>query len=168
MKKQRITIAALSVSAVAFMGLVISEGYTDRAVIPVENDRPTVGFGSTFRDDGTAVQLGDTITPPKAVARTMAHIQKDESRIKQCVTAPLTQGEYDIMVDFSYQYGTGALCRSTIVREANAGNYKASCAGYLLYKRSGGYDCSIPGNKVCAGVWTRSKARYEKCMEEQT
>lgn len=164
MKIDRRSIAALSLSAVALVGLVMSEGYSDKAIIPVKNDRPTVGFGSTFREDGTAVQLGDTITPQKAVARTLAHVQKDEGRIKQCVTAPLTQAEYDVMVDFSYQYGAKALCASTIVREANAGNYEASCRGYLLYKRVGGYDCSIPNNKVCPGVWARSKERYEKCM----
>jgi lysozyme len=162
----RRAIATIAISASALVGIALHEGYSDRAIIPVENDRPTVGFGSTFREDGSAVQPGDTITPPKAIARTLAHIQKDETRIKQCVTAPLTQTEYDVMVDFAYQYGTRALCNSTIVREANAGNYEAACRGYLLYKRAGGYDCSTPGNRRCPGVWTRSQARYMKCMGE--
>lgn len=161
--RKRSTIAAIVVSASALVALVMDEGYTDTAVIPVKGDRPTVGFGSTFREDGSAVQPGDTITPPKAIARTLAHVQKDESQIKRCVTAPLTQTEYDVMVDFAYQYGTKALCSSTIVREANAGNYEASCRGYLLYKRVAGYDCSTPGNRRCPGVWTRSQERYRKC-----
>ncbi len=164
--RHRSAIAGIVLSASALVGLALKESYTDTAVIPVANDRPTVGFGSTFRDDGTAVRMGDTITPPKALARTLAHIQKDESQIKRCVTAPLSQVEYDLMVDFAYQYGTRALCASTIVREANAGNYAASCRGYLLYKRSGGFDCSIPGNRVCAGVWKRSQERYRDCMGE--
>jgi lysozyme len=161
--RNRTAIAAIVVSASALVALVMDEGYTDTAVIPVKGDRWTVGHGSTFREDGTPVQPGDTITPPKAIARTLAHIQKDESQIKRCVTAPLSQVEYDLMVDFAYQYGTKALCASTIVREANAGNYEASCRGYLLYKRAGGYDCSTPGNRRCPGVWTRSQERYRKC-----
>lgn len=165
--RKRSAIAAIVVSAAALVALVADEGYTDTAVIPVKGDRSTVGFGSTFREDGSAVQPGDTITPPKAIARTLAHIQKDEGRIKQCVTAPLSQVEYDLMVDFAYQYGTKALCASTVVREANAGNYEASCRGYLLYKRAGGYDCSTPGNRRCPGVWARSKARYLKCTGDQ-
>lgn len=164
--RRRSAIAGIVLSASALVSLAVHESYTDTAVVPVKNDRPTVGFGSTLREDGTPVEMGDTITPPKALARTLAHIQKDEGQIKRCVTAPLSQVEYDLMVDFSYQYGTKALCASTIVREANAGNYEASCRAYLLYKRAGGFDCSTPGNRRCPGVWTRSMGRYKKCMGE--
>lgn len=160
----RIAIGALAVSGAALVGLVSHEGYTDKAVIPVKNDRPTVGFGSTFRDDGSPVQMGDTITPQQALARTLAHINKDESGIKACVKVPLNQVEYDTLVNFSYQYGVNTLCKSSIVRFANAGNYAASCNAYLEYKYAGGYDCSIPGNKRCSGVWKRSQERQKACM----
>lgn len=166
MKHPRTTIGALSLSAAALVGLLAHEGYSDRAIIPVAGDRPTVGFGSTFRDDGSPVRMGDTITPPKAVARSYAHIAKDEAGIKRCVTAPLTQGEYDTMVDFAYQYGVPTLCKSSMVREANAGNYRAACDAYLLYKRVAGRDCSIRANG-CYGVWTRSQDRQRRCLEAQ-
>ena len=61
---QRRTVAALTLSAAALVGIVLHEGYTDRAVIPVKGDVPTIGFGTT-----TGVKLGDTTTPPKALAR---------------------------------------------------------------------------------------------------
>lgn len=166
MTTKRNTIAALSLSAAALVGLLAHEGYSDRAIIPVAGDRPTVGFGSTFRDDGSPVRMGDTITPPKAVARSYAHIAKDEAGIKACVTAPLTQGEYDTMVDFAYQYGVPTLCKSSMVREANAGRYKEACDAYLLYKRVAGCDCSIRANG-CYGVWTRSQDRQRRCLEAQ-
>lgn len=165
-KRTRVAVASLAVSAAALVALVQDEGYTDKAVIPVRGDRPTVGFGSTFKEDGSPVVMGDTITPPKALARTLAHIQKDESGIKKCVTAELTQTEYDLMVDFAYQYGVPALCKSSIVRHANAGRYRESCNSYLLYKWVAGFDCSTPGNKRCPGVWTRSLDRYQRCIDE--
>ena len=164
MTTKRNAIAALSLSAAALVGLLAHEGYSDRAIIPVAGDRPTVGFGSTFRDDGSPVRMGDTITPPKAVARSYAHIARDEAGIKACVTAPLTQGEYDTMVDFAYQYGVPTLCKSSIVRHANAGRYKEACDAYLLYKRVAGRDCSIRANG-CYGVWTRSQDRQRRCLE---
>lgn len=44
---QRRTVAALTLSAAALVGIVLHEGYTDRAVIPVKGDVPTIGFGTT-------------------------------------------------------------------------------------------------------------------------
>jgi len=164
---QRTAVAVLTLSATALVGLVAKEGYTDKAVIPTVGDRPTVGFGSTFREDGSPVRMGDTITPQRALARTLAHIQKDESGIKKCLSAPLNQTEYDLMVDFAYQYGVPTLCRSSIVARANAGDYTGSCKAYLLYRYSAGYDCSTPGNTRCMGVWTRQLQRYETCMGAQ-
>ena len=165
--KSRISIAALALSAAGFVGIVSHEGYTERAVVPTINDRPTVGFGSTFRDDGTPVQMGDTITPHKAVARTHAHIAKDEVGLKQCIKAPLHQQEYDILVDFAYQYGVQATCKSAMVRAVNTGQYALACEGYKRYRYSGGFDCSTPGNRRCWGVWERNLGRYKACMEAQ-
>ena len=164
---ERRHVAALSVSAALLVGLAVKEGYTDKAIIPVQGDRPTNGFGSTFNADGSPVKMGDRTTPVAALQRSLSHIQKDETGIKQCVSAPLSQTEYDLMVDFSYQYGVAKLCSSSMVRLANAGDYSGSCRGYLRYKMVAGFDCSTPGNKRCPGVWTRSVERYQKCMEAQ-
>lgn len=164
---KRLSVAALSLSAAALVGIAIHEGYTDEAIIPTRNDRPTVGFGSTFREDGSPVQMGDRITPPKALARTLAHIQKDEVGVKRCVTAPLHQVEYDLMVDFAYQYGVKTLCKSSMVKHANAGDYRASCEAYTLYRFAAGYDCSTPGNRICRGVWDRAVWRRDMCLSVQ-
>ncbi len=167
----RIPIKYLALSAAALVGLFVSEGYTDRAIVPTQNDRFTVGFGSTFREDGSPVRQGDTITPVRAAQRSLQHIQKDEAGLKQCITAKLTQHEYDTLVDFAYQYGVTATCKSSMVRLANAGQYRESCEAYLRYKFSGGYDCStlINGqpNKRCWGVWARNLQRRARCLGEQ-
>jgi lysozyme len=171
MIRARNSVAALSLSAAALIGLWQYEGWTEKAADPVKGDVPTVGPGLTKRADGSPVQMGDTIKPIEGAQRSLAHIQKDEAGIKRCITAPLTQGEYDTAVGFAYQYGVAALCKSSIAKEANAGNYVESCKGYLKYKFVAGYDCSTltngQPNKRCWGVWERSKARYDKCMAEQ-
>lgn len=166
MKHPRTAIGALSLSAAAFVALVAHEGYTDKAVIPVKGDRPTVGFGSTFDDAGKPVQMGDTITPPQAVKRSYAHLEKDANIIKQCVKAPLHQAEFDILNDFAYQYGTSATCKSSMVRHINAGQYADACRAYGKYTFVAGRDCSIRSNG-CYGVYTRSQERVRKCMEAQ-
>lgn len=165
-KPTRTSIAALTLSAAGFVGLIAHEGFTDKAVIPVKGDRPTVGFGSTFRDDGTPVQMGDTITAPKAVTRSLNHISKDESRLKRCVTAPLTQYEYDTLVNHSYQYGSAKTCASEVVRLTNLQQYEQACQAYLNWGRVAGRDCRIRSNG-CYGVWLRSQERVKKCLGEK-
>jgi GH24 family phage-related lysozyme (muramidase) len=164
--KVRIGVASLALSAAGLVALVGEESYTSTAVIPVKGDVPTVGFGSTVREDGSKVQMGDSITPQKAVKRTMLHIQKDESTLKNCIRMPLTPGEYDILVKFSYQYGAYTTCKSGMVKNINAGKYAEACAVYLEYNKVAGRDCRIRENK-CYGVITRNQARYDDCMAEQ-
>ncbi len=164
--RTRIGIASLALSAAALVALWDREGWTDTAVIPVKGDVPTVGPGLTKRPDGSPVQMGDRITPLEGAHRSLAHVQKDEAGVKACVTAPLSQVEYDTMVDFAYQYGVSTLCKSSIVREANAGRYAQSCDAYTLYRFVAGRDCSAPGSG-CRGVWLRSQARRDKCMGVQ-
>lgn len=119
---QRKTIAGLTLSAAALVGLIMSEGYSDKAIIPVPGDVPTIGFGTT-----TGVKLGDKITAPQAVARAFADVQKFEGALKQCVTVPLHQHEYDAWISFSYNVGASAFCRSTAVKKLNAGDYEGAC-----------------------------------------
>ncbi|HEY5801853.1 MAG TPA: lysozyme [Burkholderiaceae bacterium] len=168
MNKLRTAVGALSLSAAALVSIFASEGYTDTAVIPTKNDRPTVGLGSTFHEDGRAVQMGDRITPVRAIVLAAGHIGAEEARFRSSLPGvALHQAEYDLYMDWVYQYGTGAWSKSSMRRELIAGRYGAACDALLLYRKAGGYDCSVPGNKVCAGVWTRQQARHKKCMEAQ-
>lgn len=176
MKTMRVAVAGLSVTAATVVGLWMEEGWTERAVIPVKGDVPTVGPGLTKREDGSPVQMGDTIKPLEGIRRSMAHIQRDETGIKQCVTAPVSQAEYNLMVNFTYQYGVRRLCGSTMVTKTNTGDYAGACEAYLGYRfinkgKPNEYDCStmVNGqrNKVCWGVWARSKERHQQCMAAQ-
>lgn len=168
----RIVVAALSLSAAAFIGIVGHESYTDEAVIPTQNDRPTLGYGSTFHEDGRPVKLGDRTNPVRALIIAKTHIGKEEVIFRQSLAgASLHQAEFDIYMDWVYQYGTGAWVTSSMRREILAGRYKQACDSLLLYKRSGGYDCStlINGrpNKRCWGVWTRQLERHAACVAAQ-
>lgn len=168
MTRARQIAAGLTLSAAAFVGIVNDEWFTDTAVVPAKNDRPTVGFGSTFWEDGRPVKMGDKITPVRAVRLAAAHLSKEEAAFRASLPGvALYQAEYDVYVSWVYQYGTGAWAKSTMRRELLAGRYPQACDALLLYKRSGGYDCSIPGNRICYGVWKRQLERHQKCMGAQ-
>ena len=90
------------------------------------------------------------------------------SGLKRCVTAPMSQAEYDVLVDFAYWRGSGGACRSEVVKALNRGDYVASCEAYLNLdsRRAAGKDCKDPLNR-CRGVWLRAQDRYKRCMEAQ-
>lgn len=185
MAKKRVAAALLTLSAAGLIAIVANEGYTDDAVIPTKGDRPTVGFGSTFHEDGTPVKMGDRTDPVRALRTVQAHIGRCESKFRASLEGVyLTQGEYDLYLDFAcYQYGMGNWLGSSMRRhllatvEAQtpiraAQEYRRACDALLLWKKAGGYDCStlIDGkpNKRCWGVWDRQLKRHAKCLAEQS
>jgi lysozyme len=156
----RLGVAALMLSAAGFVGIALNEGYSDKAIIPVPGDVPTIGFGTT-----EGVKPGDTTTPPKALARALQDVSQYEGAIKRCVTAPLHQHEYDSFVDLAYNVGPGAFCRSALVKKLNAGDYAGACAEILRWRFYQGKDCSAPEyRRLCGGLWTRRQAANAKCL----
>jgi len=133
MIRSRVVASALSLSALGLVVIVGYEGYSTNAIIPVPGDVPTIGFGTT-----EGVRIGDKITPPVALARALADVQKFEGAIKRCVTVPLSQNEYDAYSSLAYNIGGSAFCGSTLVRKLNAGEYAAACAEITRWNRAGG------------------------------
>ena len=163
----RRALGALALSAGALVGIVLHKGYTDRAVIPVKGDVPTVGFGSTTKADGSPVRMGDRTTPPVALQRALQDVQKFEGALKSCVKVPLHQHEYDAFISFSYNVGSGAFCRSTLVRRLNDGDYQGACGELLRWRFFQGKDCARPEHaRLCGGLVTRRQAEYRLCMGE--
>lgn len=164
----RVLVAGLSLSMAGFVGITVHENYVGNAMVPTKGDRPTVGFGSTFHEDGSPVKMGDSTTPVRALIKAAAHISREEAVFRASLPGvKMHQAEYDLYMDWVYQYGTPAWKKSSMRRHLLAGNYRAACDALLRYRFSGGYDCSTPGNKRCAGVWTRQLQRHAKCLEAQ-
>lgn len=171
--KHRILVAALSVSAAAFATWQASEGFTSTAVIPTKGDVPTIGHGSTRYEDGSRVQMGDTITRKRAAELARNLMRKDERDFAASLpaTARLHQAEYDVYLDFVGQYGIGNWRQSSMRRQVGAGQYVQACQSLLKYRFAAGYDCStmVNGkrNQRCWGVWQRQLERHQACMAVQ-
>jgi lysozyme len=168
----RLVVAALSLSAAGLVGIVAHEGYTDSAVVPTKGDRPTVGFGSTFHEDGKPVRVGDRTDPVRALVKAKSHIDREERAFRETLPGVrLTQGEYDLYLDFTYQYGLTNWRTSSMRKRLRAGEYHAACDALLQWRKAAGYDCStlVGGkpNRRCWGVWERQLERHAKCIVEQ-
>ena len=148
---KRQDIAAISLSATALVAIVLHEGYKDNAYIPLAGDIPTIGFGTT-----SGVKLGDRTTPEKALQMAMRDVQSYEGAVKSCVKVPLSQNEYDAFISLSYNIGTGAFCKSTLVKKLNTGDYEGACKQILLWDKFNG--------KPLAGLTKRRQEEYKKCL----
>lgn len=165
--KARIVVSVLTLSAAGFAGTVGLESFTGAAIRPVPGDRPTYGFGSTTRADGTPVQMGDKIAPPAAVRLAVKHIAGDEAIMRSCFgeLTLLHQFEWDAYVDTTYTVGAWKVCQSSIPRKVRAGQYEAACKTILDFKSVQGRDCSQPVNtSFCGGIWTRRKQMAHLCL----
>lgn len=147
---ERRTVLSLTLSASALVGILMHEGYSDKAYTPVKGDRLTIGFGSA-----NGVKAGDTIKPPQAVARALDDVQRFEGALKQCVKVPLHQYEYDAYISLSYNIGSQAFCGSTLVKKLNAGDFDGACQQVLRWDRFNG--------KPLAGLTKRRQAEYQQC-----
>ena len=149
--KSRLAIAALVLSASGFVGILGYEGFTSEAVIPVPGDVPTYGWGTT---DG--VKMGDTISPDEAIERAYRDITKTETAIHKCVNVPLSQGEYDAFTSLAYNIGTGAFCKSTLVKKLNQRDYAGACQEIRRW-------VYVKGKKI-QGLVNRREKEYSICM----
>jgi len=152
--KTRAGIATLVLSASALVGLAVHEGYQERAYIPVPGDVPTIGFGTT-----QGVKLGDSTNPVLALQRKLDDIKNFEGALKQCVTVPLHQYEYDAFISLSYNIGSSAFCRSTLVRKLNAGDYDGACKEILRWDKFKG--------APLRGLTIRREAEYQQCISNK-
>jgi len=165
-KFTRLAIGTLGLSAAGLVYLVNDEGYTSNAIRPVPGDKPTYGFGSTTKMDGSPVKMGDTITPPAALKLAARDISLKEGALKNCFGGiTLTQGEYDAYVSLAYNVGSAAVCRSSIVTKLKAGRYEDACRTILDFRNVQGRNCCAPENaRFCGGICTRRQKEYQMCM----
>lgn len=154
MSRARLGIAALTLSAAAFGVLVGFEGYSEQATIPVPGDVPTLGFGTT-----AGVKIGDAIDPVRAVQRALTDVGHFEGAVKNCVTVPLHQHEYDAFIQLSYNIGVTAFCKSTLVRKLNALDYVGACNEILRWDRFHG--------RPLSGLTRRRQAEHALCKGSQ-
>jgi lysozyme len=106
----------------------------------------TIGYGHT----GPDVYPGLTITQIEAETLLLKDVAIAAGSVNRLVTVPLDQNEFDALVDFVFNLGTGAFAGSTLLRDLNAGNFAGAAAQFQNWDHAGG--------KVLAGLLQRRLA----------
>jgi lysozyme len=81
----------------------------------------TIGYGNTYYPDGKRVTLLDKeITKEYAFEIFKVIADKFAKRVSSMVKKPLTQNQFNALVSFAYNVGTGAFSTSTLLKKVNA------------------------------------------------
>lgn len=113
---------------------------------------------------GPDVIPGKTYTDAECRGMESRYITRMLSHMGGCVTVALPYNEIRAWGDFAWNVGTTKFCNSTAAKLLNAGENRKACDQILRWKYAGGVDCSVNGNKVCPGIWTRRKWERALCI----
>lgn len=111
---------------------------------------PTIGYGSTRHPDGRKVLLGEKLNSEKeATQLLLATLQTYEAAINRHLPN-LNQCQFDALVSFTYNVGTGAFIKSTLLKKAKVNPADPSILDeFQKWVRGGG--------KVLPGLVTRRR-----------
>lgn len=146
--------AAILAACAAFVGPwegLRTDAYLDKIASPAVW---TVCYGET-----RGVGPGDSYTPEECAAMLAAALGEFRDKLAVCIPALPDQpeGVQVALVSWSYNVGTGAACKSTLARHANAGNWRAACDQLPLWNKAGGV--------VVRGLTNRRAAERNVCIQ---
>ena len=110
----------------------------------------TIGYGHTSAAGAPEVHDGMTITQDEAESILKNDLVKYEQPVANMVKVPLEQNQFDVLVDFAYNAGVGALKTSTLLKKVNAGDFDALPDELMKWTKGGG--------KVLPGLVRRRQA----------
>lgn len=133
-----------------------NEAYAD----PIHGWRvPTVCYGQT----GSQVRRGPTFTDAECLAMLDDEMRKKAAELDACIRVDVPDHAAAATLSLAYNVGTGAVCRSTLVRMINQGAPpEVYCPQIGRWVYAGGKDCRNPANN-CRGIATRRIEEIQLC-----
>jgi lysozyme len=110
----------------------------------------TVGVGHVIDPNHAKVPMADrkALPIPAGWDRILTSIEIDdilrtdlnrfEAGVLRLIKVPLTQGQFDALVSFSFNVGLGNLQNSTLRMKVNRGEYEAAAEQFLVWTKAGG------------------------------
>lgn len=112
----------------------------------------TIGYGSTYYTNGKKVTLQDKpITKEQAEELIKHSLSTYEKAVDSFCRDDISQSQFDALVSFAYNLGTGALQKSTLIKKVNANPQDPTIkAEFLKWNKAGG--------RALAGLTKRRQA----------
>lgn len=104
---------------------------------------------------GPDVALAQYFSEQKCTELFVKDLRAAEKSVNLCVPR-LPDSMKPAIISFTFNVGGGALCKSTLAKYANAGQFWAACGELRKWNKAGG--------KVLPGLVKRREAEYKSCV----
>jgi len=138
----------MKLSAAGLELLKKSEGFRAKTYLDV-NGFPTIGYGHRLLHPESFPQGIDEIQAEEIL---VSDVREATQAVGSLVKVPLTQGQFDALVDFCFNLGAGRLASSTLLKVLNAGRYLDAADQLLRW--------DIAAGQENAGLKTRREAEF--------
>jgi len=128
----------------------------------------TIGYGHTSAAGEPDVTEGMTITQAEAEEILKRDLVKYEKPVADLVKVPLSQHQFDVLVDFAYNAGVGNLKSSTLLKRVNAGDFDAVPNELMKWTKAKGKE--LPGlvrRRRAESEWWRDLSNKPVIEEDQ-
>jgi lysozyme len=119
----------MQISAAGLALLKKSEGFRSHTYLDVAGFR-TIGYGHRLLRPES---FPNGVSLPQAEEILAADVRDAEQAVERLVKVPLTQGQFDALVDFVFNLGSGRLALSLLLRCLNGRDYEAAAAQLLRW-----------------------------------
>lgn len=100
---------------------------------------PTIGYGSTFYENGSKVKLGEKISVERADSLLAYMVQNFETGVKNLVKSNINANQLGALTSFAFNVGLGNFTRSTLLRKVNINpNDETIRAEFMKWNKGGG------------------------------
>jgi len=130
----------------------------------------TIGYGHTTSAGAPAVKDGMTITKQQADDIFSRDLHKYEAAVERLLHQPLTQHQFDALVDFAYNAGVGNLEKSSLLKKVNAAQFNDVPAELMKWTKGGGK--TLPGlvrrRQAEAAWWSKGNDHPANAEDQRT
>lgn len=98
----------------------------------------TIGVGHTASAGLPAPKKGMVISDAEVDEILARDLVLFEKAVENAVKVPLNQNQFDALVNWTFNVGTGAMAKSTLVRKLNAKDYQGAADQFRVWNKAGG------------------------------
>jgi lysozyme len=154
MKGRTIGLAGASAAAVLLVAAAFIQPWEGRELTAYPD---IVNVWTICDGDTNNVRPGQVATEAECDERLVNNLRLYSSKMRACMTRPVPVKTEAAFLELTYNVGWGAFCNSTLVKRANAGDFRGACDELLKWVRAGG--------KVVRGLQRRRDASHALCLE---